>query len=172
MTRTYRTTLSAPNGTHATIPSHIVANGGHIRQSCLEDVEYMAANLRQEDKDEIKAASGLDPTEGLQVAVKNGGWVGVYNEGPWVIWGNHVVAENLNTVWCLATTQITKHRSAFLRISSWWLDSLKCDLINCYTDSRNKEHHRWLDFMRFKRIGYPLYFSDPEVVFYEYIKGI
>jgi len=157
---------------HVIIPSHIVDNGGHVRQACLEDVEYMAENLRPEDKEEIKASSGLNPKEGLQVAVECNGWVGVHKEGPWVIWGNHVVSPNLTTVWCLATTQLQKHRSAFLRISSWWLNSLKFDHINCFTDSRNTEHHRWLKLMDFKRIGDPFKFYDPEVDFYEYVKGI
>ena len=160
-----------PNGAHVTIPRHIVDNGGHIRLSTMDDVAYMAEHLRPEDKSEINAASGLDPVDGLKVAVKSNGLVGVYDEGPWVIWGNHQINKDLNVVWCLATTHIAKHRSAFLRISAWWLDSLEGNRISCFTDGRNTEHHRWLDTMRFKRVDVPIHFTDPEVDFYEYSRG-
>ena len=162
-----------PNGVPITIPKYIVNNGGHIRKSGLEDVAYLSEHLRSEDKDEIKAASGMDPQEGLTHAVSlKEAWVGVHDEGPWVIWGHIITSSEMATVWCLATTQISKHKAGFFRVSISWLNALGKQFrhLNCFTDSRNKEHHRWLKFMRFNRIGDPLFFCDPNVEFHEYIR--
>lgn len=161
-----------PNGVHVTIPKYIVDDGGHIRQAVDEDVYYLAANLRSEDKDEIKASSGLEPDVGLAMAIKMGAWVGVHDAGPWVIWGNFAIDGLLSTVWCLATNQLKDHRSAFIRVSKAWLDSLEYAELNCFTDSRNREHHRWLKSMGFKRHGEPKSFFDPVVDFHEYRKGL
>ena len=171
MTHTYRTTLSVPNGVPITIPKYIVSNGGHIRKAEVEDVPYLSKNLRPEDKDEIKAASGMTPEGGIGRAVlMKEAWVGVHKEGPWVIWGHMSADPEVATVWCLATTQLSKHRAGFFRVSISWLDRIvqQFKYLNCFTDSRNEEHHRWLKFMRFKRVGDPLFFFDPNVEFHEY----
>jgi hypothetical protein len=154
-----------------TIPAYTVNNGGHIRKAETRDAAYLAKNLRPEDKAEIKAASGRDPDSGISYAVAlKDSWVGVHDQGPWVIWGHIATKPESATVWCLATTQISQHRSVFLRVSTSWLASLggQFQSLNCFTDSRNKEHHRWLKLMRFKRIGDPLFFFDPNVEFHEY----
>ena len=159
-----------PNGVPVTIPKHIASKGGYIRSAEDGDVPYLVENLRPEDKDEIKSASGLEPEEGLQNAVDIGALVGTNDEGPWVIWGHIPNNSDLTSVWCLATTQLAQHRSGFLRVSRLWLASLPYPRLNCFTDSRNKEHHRWLKFMGFKRSGEPKYFYDPTVEFHEYIR--
>jgi len=160
-----------PNGVLVTIPEYTVSNGGHIRRAEERDIPYLAENLRPEDKDEIKAASGRDPESGIRHAVDlQEAWVGVHDQGPWVIWGHLVIQPKVATVWCLATTQLKEHRAVFLRVSSSWFNSFGTQFrsLNCFTDSRNEEHHRWLKFMRFKRIGGPLFFCDPQVEFHEY----
>ena len=162
-----------PNGVPLTIPKYTVSDGGHIRRGEEGDIPYLSKHLRPEDKAEIKAASGNSPKNGISDAVQLGEtWVGVHNQGPWVIWGYTFTDPKVATVWCLATTQISQHRSVFLRVWVSWLDSLgqNFQYLNCFTDSRNEEHHRWLKFMRFKRIGDPLFFYDPNVEFHEYIR--
>lgn len=160
-----------PNGVPLTIPRYIVNDGGHIRKARAGDIAYLSENLRPEDKAEIKAASGRDPEDGIShtVALEEA-WVGVHDQGPWVIWGHMVLNPKVATVWCLATTQLKQHRAGFLRVSVSWLNTLgkQFQYLNCFTDSRNKEHHRWLKFMRFNRIGDPLFFCDPNVEFHEY----
>ena len=171
MTPTSRTILSVPNGVPVTIPEYIVSNGGHIRKAEVGDIAYLSEHLRPEDKAEIKAASGRDPENGIRHAVKlKEAWVGVHDQGPWVIWGHISTKRESATLWCLATTQISQHRAGFLRISKVWIKNLEQQYkhLNCFTDSRNKEHHRWLKFMGFKRIGDPLFFCDPGVEFHEY----
>ena len=140
---------------------------GHIRRASRNDIAYLVANLRNEDKEEIQASSGNTPEEGLEAAMslEDPCWVGVCDDGPWVIWGNIG-----SSIWCLATTQIDKHKSAFIRISIVWLASLEFTKLNCFTDSRNKEHHRWLKATGFKRTGTPLFFHDPHVEFHEYVR--
>ncbi len=163
-----------PNGVQLIVPRYIVRDGGHIRKPSLDDVEYLTKNLRDADKNEIKAASGKEVEESIRHAVGlENSWVGVNKEGPWVIWGyNTFLKPEVGTVWCLATVQLYKHRPGFLRTSSAWLNSLctKFKYLNCYADSRNKEHHRWLKVMKFRCIGNPLIFADPSVEFHEYIK--
>ena len=162
-----------PNGVPVTVPKYIVSNGGHIREAEEGDIPYLVANLRPEDKEEIRAASGRDLVSGITIAVDlKDTLVGVHDSGPWVIWGYLSLHPNVATVWCLATTQLRNHRTGFLRVSKSWITNLgqQFRYINCFTDSRNKEHHRWLKFMRFKRIGGPLFFFDPNVEFHEYIR--
>ena len=170
MTPISHITLSVPNGVPVTIPRHIVDKGGYIRCAEWADVPYLVDNLRPEDKKEIKSASGMEAEDGIRTAVDIGALVGTNDEGPWVIWGHIPSTSDMTSVWCLATDQLAEHRSGFLRVSKLWLDALPYQRINCFTDSRNKEHHRWLKFMRFKRIGEPKYFYDPTVEFHEYIR--
>tara|TARA_B100000949_G_C14187705_1_gene410361 strand:- start:508 stop:1005 length:498 start_codon:yes stop_codon:yes gene_type:complete len=156
------------------IPSHIVDNyidGGCFRRPSVDDIEYLSENLRPEDKDEIKAASGLDPKSGITQAVSlKDTWIGAHDHGPWLIFGHIVIKPSQATLWCLCTTHISQHRVPFLRLSPYWINFLgsKFQSLNCFTDSRNEEHHRWLRYVRFKRIGDPFFFYDPNVEFHEY----
>ena len=99
-------------------------------------------------------------------------WVGVIENDPYIIWGYLLANDDLATIWCLATDKLLEHRTAFFRISEAWLASLGQQVghMNCYSDSRNTEHHRWLRLMGFKRIDKPLFFYDPNIKFYEYLR--
>ena len=134
-----------------------------IRKAAEKDAIHLAEFLRQEDKDEIKAFSGCDPLEGLLIVVNDGALVILDEDGPWAIWGNEG-----NTIWCLATSRLYDNRVAFLRGSSVWLEALPYTELECYTDSRNTEHHRWLEYNKFTSKRDLLFFSDPSVAFYRY----
>ena len=95
--------------------------------------------------------------------MNDGALVILDEDGPWAIWGNEG-----NTIWCLATSRLYDHRIGFQRGSSVWLEALPYSELKCYTDSRNTEHHRWLEYNKFTSEKDPLFFFDPLVAFYKY----
>ena len=137
-----------------------------LRKATHEDIDYLSTHLRTEDKEEIKACSGENPRNGIRIAIDSGGLVAVTDGVPWIIWGNID-----NSVWCLATPLIHKYKMFFVRASRLWLRSLKFPYLVCYTDSRNKEHHKWLRATSFEKCEDPYFFTDPSVAFHEYRRG-
>ena len=168
--------MSVPNGVPVTLPAYIKNDWGVIRRAEIKDISYLSANLREEDKSEIQASSGKNPEEGMRHVVSlEDSWVVVLCDEPYIIWGHqvHDLTAQQATIWCLATPKLLNHKTAFLRIAEAWLQTLEVQFkyLNCFADSRNKEHHRWLRFMDFKRIGEPCKFFDPEIDLHEYVRG-
>ena len=80
---------------------------GYSRDTVEDDLEFLANNLREADKDEIKAMVGWEPLPALRYALKHSQVcrTGVLsNHEPMVIYGvTSSGHKGLGTIWMLAT---------------------------------------------------------------------
>ncbi len=118
-------------------------------------VPALAQRLRQSDKDEIAAASGLDPLQGLgqSVAMSHYSYTIMEDEEPVVMYGARHVADGKGLVWLLASDALERHSIQFLRNSVEYINRLHyetgCHTLSNLTDKRNTLHHRWLRWTGF-----------------------
>lgn len=127
-----------------------------IRLATDEDVEYIAANLRQQDKDEVLAAAGLSPRLALKytVNVSRDSYVGTVDGRPVALFG---VSEGTALTpaaipWLVGTPELEKHARRFARSSRENLRELVIrdhKLLENYVDARNTYAVRWLRWLGF-----------------------
>jgi hypothetical protein len=139
------------------------------------DAYTFAEKLREEDKAEIKAASGWLPVDALLVGIKESKKVfsiWTNDHEPICIFGvtNHSLDVTTGVPWMLGTTLIQDYFVAFLRDGRGSLLPIIKDgyelLLNC-VDSRNTVHIRWLKWMGFSfDFENPVFLTDPDVPFY------
>lgn len=140
-----------------------------------EDAYLVAPRMRQEDINEVKAASGLGPLEGLQRGIEASAecytiWVG---DNPIGIFGVVPTGnESIGCVWMLGTDIIKEHQIEFLRKSIEWRDEFQ----NTYSvlfnniDARNTLHIKWLQWLGFTFINqFPEYGAELRP-FYQFVR--
>lgn len=112
----------------------------------------LSPNLRQADKDEIKAATGGLPLRSLVEGVKSSkqAWTLLYKGQPVFIFGV-VDLGKLGAVWALGAEFPREIRKPLLRYSKWWLEWLSRDFeyVGNLIDCRNTVHIRWLEWLGF-----------------------
>lgn len=119
-------------------------------------VPVLAGKLRQADKDEIEAASGLDPFSGLaqSAALSDVSYTILEGAEPVGMFGASAIQGGRGAVWMLASDALERHSIQFLRSSAGYLDSLHeetgCPVLFNYTDKRNELHHKWLRWTGFE----------------------
>lgn len=123
-----------------------------IRRAKKKDLIGLGDRLRQEDKDEILAGSGLNP----QMAI-NLGWkysfttyVVLVNGQAEIVFGAvEGSTPNSCVVWMLATKWLESAPYAFLKQSKPWLTRLmkNKEIAYNWVDVRNMTHIRWLDWV-------------------------
>jgi hypothetical protein len=139
------------------------------------DASTFAENLREEDKAEIKAASGWLPVDGILYGVRHSksvfsAWTPDHQ--PICIFGVSELENNphVGVPWMLGTPLIQRYFVPFLRDGKSTLMPLITqgyDMLYNLADSRNTTHLRWLNWMGFKiDQDNPVYLNDPEVPFY------
>ena len=108
----------------------------------------IAPYLRREDKDEIKALSGLSPEIGVaySIASSQKGYAAYYDGTLTAIFG---ISNGL--IWLVGTDAITKHPITFFRTSRKIFHELTKghNYLHNYVDARNKLHLRWLEWIGF-----------------------
>lgn len=149
----------------------------YLRPAVEADAITFAEHLREEDKAEIKAASGWLPVDAIQYGVrlaKRAFSVWTDDHKPICIFGVNDLEGSPNTgvPWMLGTPLIQKYFVPFLRDGKSTLLPLITlgydKLLNC-ADSRNATHLRWLKWMGFHiHKDRPVYLNDPEVPFYTF----
>lgn len=140
-----------------------------------EDALLMAPRMRQADIDEVRAASGLEPLEGLQRGIEASvecytAWIG---NSPIAIFGiSETDNKSIGCVWMLGTDIIKEHRIEFLRKSIEWRDEFQ----NTYSvlfnniDARNTVHIKWLQWLGFTFINhFPEYGAELRP-FYQFVR--
>lgn len=149
---------------------------GFIRQASLTDTVSIAKDLREADKAEIKAHSGIDPVVTLDHARRSGDRVRVVclpNGVPAAIYGvNPTSVEGLGSVWMVATNQFHLLHRQFLRECREEIEDLGQGyraLFN-YTDARNTVHHRWIKWAGFTFIKRHERFGVEGRPFLEFVK--
>ena len=119
-------------------------------------VVHVANTIRQADADEIEAMAGLDPLTGLteSVAASHVAYSMMAGDEPVAIYGaRRLTADGIGMVWLLASTEVMKHTTSFLKKSIEYTNRLHqevgCHTLANYTDARNTVHHKWLRFTGF-----------------------
>ena len=122
---------------------------GRVRLKTLApEHAKIAPYLRQEDKDEIKALSGLSPETAVafSIASSQTGYAAYYDGELTAIFGI-----SGDEIWLVGTDIITEHPVTFFRVSRKIFHELSKGyeyLHNC-VDARNKLHLRWLKWLGF-----------------------
>ena len=129
----------------------------HFRLTTLEDIKYLAPRLRQEDKQEILAGSGLLPYEALHIGFKNAVIVfTIFNpkNKPVGIFGVDDLGNGIGAIWLLATKDLAKIQIAFLKECREVIKFLntKYKILWNFVDCRNQLHIKWLKWCGFKFI--------------------
>lgn len=128
----------------------------HIRLATMEDVMWLAERLREADRAEIAAASGLSPAVSLArgLAYSKPCLVGLSGETPVVTFGIIPVSSETGSIWLLATDDIDTHAREYLRRARPWLDAQQLIYKNlvCIADARNTKHQRLIKWAGFKQV--------------------
>ena len=129
----------------------------HFRLTTLEDIKYLAPRLRQEDKQEILAGSGLTPYEALLIGFKNSVVVfTIFNpkNKPVGIFGINNYEKDIGVIWLLATKDLAKIQIAFLKECREVIKflNIKYKILWNFVDCRNQLHIKWLKWCGFKFI--------------------
>ena len=150
----------------------------HWRKSILSDVVTVAANMRQEDKEEVLAYSGSSPQEALfycffasqpcmTMVGRKGNIMGMYGVVP--------CSPKVGRIWMLGHESMTsdyKDVRAFLRNSPIELDKFKMNypILYNFVDARNTTHVKWIKYMGFSIIKEHATFGYEGRLFYEFAK--
>ena len=132
----------------------------HWRKSTPNDIVEVAANMRQEDIEEIYAYSGSNPKSSLiycyfasqpcmTMVGRKGNIMGMYGVIP--------IRKNIGKIWMLGHRTMTsdyKDVRAFLRNSPIELDKFKMNypILYNFVDARNTTHVKWIKYMGFSII--------------------
>lgn len=125
-----------------------------LREPTAEDVDYLIANMRQPDIDELLAISGsIEKTVRHSVARSNHKW-SVYADGQFVcIFGisQPTLLSDGGVVWMLGTDLIERYKGAFIKHSRDYIEAMLSvyPYLTNFVDARNTRTIRWLKFMGF-----------------------
>lgn len=147
----------------------------HYRPTIPKDIEYLAQSLREADREEIAAASGLPPEVALfeGYAGSDACYTMVGAEGvPFGIFGVASVEPGVGSVWMMATNDLPRYSLSFARgarrVVDRWLTEF--DALFNIVDARNELHVKWLRWMGFTFIRVHPRLGAGGVPFYEFIK--
>jgi len=125
-----------------------------LREPTAEDVDYLIANMRQPDIDELLAMTGdVDKTVRHSVKRSNHKW-SVYANGQFVCIfgvGSPSLLSDTGVVWMLGTDLIERYKGAFIKYSRDYITAMLSvyPYLTNFVDARNTRTIRWLKFMGF-----------------------
>ena len=127
------------------------------------DAESLAPRLREADRQEIYALTGLEPEPALQSCLNcsDGECYSVRDletDIPFALFGTSPNGEDTGygMIWFLGSGDLfKKNKVSFLRNSEFWVQKLfeNYDLLYNVVDARNTLHIRWLKWLKFKFIA-------------------
>lgn len=116
---------------------------------------YVALHLRAADREEVAAASGMDPRLAIEIAIERSAaaWVGLVDGVPACVFGvgGPSLMGDIGVPWLLGTDEIVRHQRAFLRRNKPYVAKmlkLFPNLINM-VDARNGVAINWLRWLGF-----------------------
>ncbi len=126
-----------------------------VRRTIVPDIAHVAAHMRQEDIEEIKAGAGEEPMRALMHGYLASDECYTIDTGtqPLGIFGYKVLEKGVYaSIWMLATDGLVDHKWAFLRQTRGWIEYLQeqAPLLYNIVDQRNDVHIAWLKWMGFK----------------------
>ena len=149
---------------------------GYSRDTREEDLEYLAENLRDADKAEIRAMVGWETLPALRYALKHSkicktGLLDTHE--PVLIYGVTPSGNpHLGSIWMLATDRLLKGQTTFLRKSREEINEISKGYrgVFNYTDARNELHHKWLKWCGFTFLRKLDEYGVEKRPFYEFVK--
>jgi len=146
----------------------------YIQISTEEDALYLSKNLRQEDINECKAHSNLEPKTALLNGVKYSHLpLTIFNKDkPVFISGVVPQANNVGMIWLLSSPELEKMSITFLRNCKKVLECFHTTfpVVFNYVDARNTLHINWLKWMGFTFINVYEKFGYEKIKFYEFVR--
>ena len=129
-----------------------------VRESEKGDGYELGPNLRQADKDEIFASTGVDdPAKNLEAGLWNSDtcWTVTLEDEPIAIFGVTGDEDKTANVWMLGSDKIEDVRWQFLRESKTWLKKISkdYDMLWAFADARNTKHTDWYKWLGFEIAG-------------------
>ncbi|MCI4664216.1 MAG: hypothetical protein MRY74_05800 [Neomegalonema sp.] len=136
---------------------------GHIvRPAVRRDAIRLAPLLRQADRAEIQASSGLPAQVALQacLAASEAAYAVTHRDSgpdgaPLAMFGvaPHPLGADVAAPWLLAAVELPKVSRAMLREAPAWITRLSAGRMLCnFADERNHLHLRWLALLGFSRL--------------------
>lgn len=131
-----------------------------IRKATPQDVLDFAPNMRDADKQEVEALTGLDPLACLMLGLMHSDpcMAGVSNEGEIVmIFGINQLDPGVGAIWMLSSNAIKDHARELVREGKRWLDEQHAlyPVLTNVVDERNDVHRRLIKHMGFS-FGEPI----------------
>ena len=129
-----------------------------MRQATREDLISIAPRLRQADKDETIATTGLPPEAVLPMAPLEGTCVAGPREmnTPEMVLGTYPIigSDNAGSVWMLSTDVLFDYAPRFAAASPVTVEAMHdgYDLLTNFIDERNTRHIIWLKWLGFRMI--------------------
>lgn len=123
--------------------------GVRVRPATWMDVERMADCLRDSDKEEIRASTGLEPKYGLRHSffVSESKFVITHNQCPAVMFGVlSIIGSKDGCVWMLATDRVKNIKQSVYTISVAYINYFLgiYEVLYNFIDERNTRTEKWL----------------------------
>ena len=148
----------------------------YLRPTTVEDVMFLAPNLRQADRNECLAATGREPLgillDGLRLADKTMTMVAPTGIPVGIVGVGKSAVEDAGSIWLCATDDIEKYQMTFLRNSKQVLKQLQQEylVLHNFADARNELHITWLRWMGFSFINKHEQWGFEQRPFYEFVR--
>ena len=147
----------------------------YVREYWEGDAELLAPLLRDADRREIQAASGLSPVESLRQGAEESEIVcSIVGETVCGMFGVSPSYQNAGYVWLLGSDELVTGRAKrqFIRNAGMFLTILHkyFPLLHNYVDKRNTVHIRWLRRMGFTFIAEHPEFGHEKRPFLEFVR--
>ena len=147
---------------------------GHLRKANLQDLKYVAANLREIDKIEAFYQTGQEPLQALQftyICSQVNMAIADDNDQPIGLCG--VVSDGI--IWMVATDKLfanKKYRIQLIRKGRKWVESLlkKYKVLYNFVYAENDSAIKWLEALGCVFIKYHAKYGQHEKPFYEFLR--
>lgn len=148
-----------------------------VRDTTTADLMWLAAFMREEDKKEVAAASGLTPAQTMIHGGQHSPFLKtvLVDDIPMLVFGvaSHPSDKLVGTVWMLATDYLMapRCRRVLRHHSRPWINKLQDDypILTNIADKRNKAHLRWLKWCGFTFIN-EVYLGPSRAPFLEFVR--
>ena len=137
-------------------------------------IATIAGNMREADRAEVWASSGLNPLEALTVSLQWSklAWTALDGDTPFIMWGvtPFLNVPNTGSPWLLGTSLIERYPTFFLRNSRPYVAQMLeayPQHIN-YVDVRNRLSVRWLQWCGYKLVDFLPEYGHARLPFYQF----
>ena len=145
----------------------------HVRRMTADDIEPIARDARQADRDEIEEGCGQTIASALALGLRSSvaAHVIAWGDTPLAAFGDvsYSPGAGIGIPWLISTNAIEQHPRAFLRICQPLVAQMMerhQTLVN-YVDTRNTAAIRWLEWLGFG-MGSPTPYGPKQLLFRQF----